>query len=106
VILQPCRPPPSFDHVAEQAVLAHGQGSLGRLAQLLLVPLALGGGQVGAGLVDSIADVQLLPSRVRRHGSPLISAASVSSVSSCTLTIDWLARDPAGRQLTEHLEEG
>jgi hypothetical protein len=44
VVLQPCRPPPSLDHVAERAVVARVQGLLGRLTQLLLVPLALGGG--------------------------------------------------------------
>jgi hypothetical protein len=56
-VFQPCCPPPPFHDVAEWAVVARGQRLLGGLTQLLLVPLAVGGWQVRAGVVDPFADV-------------------------------------------------
>src|SRR4029453_6560224 len=50
--------------VTERAIVARVQGSLGRLAQLLLVPLALGGGQVCAGVVDPLAGLPWPGSRI------------------------------------------
>ena len=58
MVVQPCRPPPSLDHPAERAVVAGGQRSRGRFTQRLLVSLALLVGQVCAGVVDPLADLQ------------------------------------------------